>query len=218
MENVLPFRRTDAAREAMSETIRLIHLARGGDEAAFEAIIRNYERRVLKVAYRMVGNLHDAQDVAQEVFVRLWKHLDKIRDEEKFSTWLYRMVMNASYDLLAVRKRSASSVSLDDPQSGSWDLSDDDAIPLDRRIVARDLQSKVVAALDRLTPSERVVFVLRDLEGVEVVDIATIQDINKITVRRHLSTARQKMRTVLIELYPGFARQAEAASIKEATP
>ena len=218
MENVLPFRRTDAAREAMCETIRLIHLARGGDEAAFESIIRSYERRVLKVAYRMVGNLHDAQDVAQEVFVRLWRHLDKIRDEDKFSTWLYRMVMNASYDLLAVRKRSSGSVSLDDPQSGSWDLSDDDAIPLDRRIVARDLQARVVAALDRLTPSERTVFVLRDLEDLEVVEIAKIQNINKITVRRHLSTARHKMRAVLIELYPGFARLESPAAMKEATP
>lgn len=185
----------------------MIRHARAGDVEAFEALVKRHERRVLKVAYQMVGNLDDAQDIAQDVFIRLWKYMSKMRDEAKFTTWLYRLVVNASYDHLNRYKLSRGQVSLDDPNSGPDELADEGAIAIDRDAAGRQLRDKVVAALDRLTPAERTVFVLRDLEDLDVAEIAAIQGISKITVRRHLSTGRHKMRAVLTELYPGFAKQ-----------
>ena len=117
--------------------------------------------------------------------------------------------MNASYDLLNRRKADYDHVSIDDANGRPIDLPDEEAVPLDRSLAASDLKEKVLEALDRLTPSERTVFVLKDIEGLEVKAIAVIHESSPITVRRHLSNARGKMRTVLTELYPGFARKTE---------
>src|SRR5438552_1427446 len=126
------------------EALELIRAARGGDLAAFEMLVQRHERRVLRVAYQMVGNLDDAQDVAQEVFIRLWKYLGKMRDEAKFSTWLYRLVVNSSYDLLNRRKVDHDHVSFDDPAGTLPELADESIIPLDRSVAAIDLKERVV--------------------------------------------------------------------------
>ena len=213
MLDALTLKRDTAERDrAEDDELNVIRLARDGDVDAFDGLVRRYERRVLKLAYQMVGNRDDAQDVAQDVFVRLWKYLSKIRDEAKFSTWLYRMVVNSSYDLLSRRRQSYHHVSFDDPNGNVPEVADEAAVPLERGLVARDLKDKVLAALDRLTPSERTVFVLRDIEGLEVSQIAGIHESSKVTVRRHLSNARHKMRAILIELDPGLGKPGPMAS------
>ena len=188
-----------------SETLELIQKARTGDMDAFDLLILRYERRVLKVAYQLVGNRDDAQDV----FVRLYKYLGKVRDDQKFATWLYRLAVNASYDLLNRRSSYREIIPLEGPSGQLHDVPDERTVPGDRSAEAIELKEKVLASLDRLTPSERIVFVLKDIDGLEVNEIAGIQAISQITVRRHLSTARHKMRAILAALHPSLARRGD---------
>jgi len=199
--------RTAQVDDGNSEVVRLIREAKAGSHDAFDLLIRRYQRRVLKVAYQYVGSVDDAQDVAQEVFVRLFKYLGRIRDERKFETWLYRLAVNASYDHLSRRSHRRDVVPIEDSEGREMALPDDRQIPSDRQAEGRQLKDRILASLDRLTPSEKAVFVLKDLNGKEVAEIADIKGISRITVRRHLSTARQKMRAMLAELDPSLAQR-----------
>jgi RNA polymerase sigma-70 factor (ECF subfamily) len=185
---------TEQAHEAVEQ---LIERARKGDLDAFDELFVTFEPRVLRMAYHMVGNPDEAADVAQEVFVRIYKYLGKIRDSSKFSTWLYRLVVHASYDYLR-RYRMGEAISLDDDQTRPLkETVADDQVSVEHTVVYRDLGEKLLDSLGVLTPSERSVFVLRDVEGFEVKEIAKIHGISAITVRRHLSTARHKLREVV---------------------
>jgi RNA polymerase sigma-70 factor (ECF subfamily) len=195
-----------------ADTPDVIRQAKAGDLEAFEVLVRRHERRVLKLAYQMVGNLDDAQDVAQEVYLRLWKYLGKIRDEAKFSTWLHRMVVNSSYDFLNRRRAHPDQVPLAEQEH---QVADERQIPLDRLAVSADLRAHVMRALERLTPSERTVFVLRDIDGLDVKEIAEIHESSRVTVRRHLSNARHKLRVVLAGFGTGVDRRAEAEDPEE---
>lgn len=192
-------RRRAVHPEASYDTAELIRRAREGNLDAFDELIVRHESRVLRLAYHMVGNADEAADVAQEVFVRIFKYINKIRDETKFATWLHRLVIHASYDYLR-RYRMHETVSLDAESEGELSLHEtiaDERVSVEHDVIHKDLQQKLLEALGVLTPSERAVFVLRDVNGLEVKEIAEIQEISQVTVRRHLSTGRHKLREVL---------------------
>src|SRR2546430_1597370 len=137
------------------EAARWLSLARSGDAAAFEALLRSHEAQVARTSLRLLGNRQDAQDAAQEVFLRLHRSLRKIDDAGNLSGWLYRVTVNACRDIL--RKRKATD-SLED-----WRLSAPGSTEAD---LGREQQRKlVVEALGALPEKERAALTLRDLEG-----------------------------------------------------
>jgi RNA polymerase sigma-70 factor (ECF subfamily) len=161
-----------------------IAAARAGDLAAFELLMRQYERLVLATAIRLLGNLEDAQDASQEVFLKLYRNLGKLERQHSISAWLYRVTVNVCHDIGRKRKPTAS---MDDAET----LAAADPPGDDERRRALEL------SLRRLSERERAAVVLRDLEGLSTVEVARAMGSSEATVRSQISQARVKMREFL---------------------
>ena len=159
---------------------------RADEDAAFESLVRQYERLVLVTALRIAGNMHDAQDISQEVFLRLYRNLAKVRSMENLTGWLYRVTVNACFDLQ--RRRPASS-----PVELADDLATADADP---QQAAADAERKRVLemSLRLLSEKERAALVLRDLEGLTTEQVAQALGSSPATVRSQISKARLKIK------------------------
>lgn len=156
-----------------------------GDLAAFELLIRQYERLVLVTALRLLGNMADAQDVSQEVFLRLYRNLGKL-ESQNLSGWLYRVTVNASHDLR--RKRPAT-----DPMEFASDVP---AAGNDPQQSATEAERRRVLemSLRMLSEKERAALVLRDLQGLSTQDVAQALGSSEATVRSQVSKARVKVK------------------------
>ena len=118
-----------------------------GDETAFEALVRLYEKKVYTLCRRMCANEEDAQEAAQDTFLAVWRSVGSFRQESSFSTWLYRLATNACIDLLRRNKRSGGSMSLDDEEN-AIELVDPQLLPqqeLERRETGRLIQEGLCA-------------------------------------------------------------------------
>ena len=165
--------------EDMAED-HLIKSAQLGDLKAFEMLVRQHQDMVYAVAYQIVGNADDAQDVCQTCFIKVHRDIGKYRPKAKFSTWLYRIAVNAAIDFQR-RQKSDRFVVVDEAElvSGKSDL---------------DVQLSLERVLEGLTPKQRVAFVLRDLQGFPLDEVAEILKCSSITVRVHLHNARRYVR------------------------
>ena len=166
--------------------VRLIAAAKAGDLEAFEQLIRQYERLVLVTAMRLLGNLADAQDASQEVFLRLYRNLGKVESSGAFSSWLYRVTVNVCHDLR--RKRPAAAPMEDAALTPAADADPQQANLQAERRHALDL------SLRRLSEKERAALVLRDLEGLSTGEVAQALGSTQATVRSQISKARVKMK------------------------
>jgi RNA polymerase sigma-70 factor (ECF subfamily) len=170
--------------------------AADGGLAAFESVMRQYERLVLVTALRMLGNLPDAQDVSQEVFLRLYRNLGKV-EEARRTAWLYRVTVNACHDL---RRKRPAAVAIEDapePMSPEADPQRQTAEAERRRVLAMSLRM--------LSEKERAALVLRDLEGLSTEEVARVLGSSEATVRSQISKARVKVKD-FVERY--FRRRA----------
>jgi RNA polymerase sigma-70 factor (ECF subfamily) len=166
------------------EFSRLLRLARAGDMAAFEQIIIHHERHVLLTALRLLGRLEDAQDAAQEVFIRLYKYLHRFDEKREFLPWLYRMTVNVCRDISRKQPRAGllSLEEIPDPPVVAADL----ALEEERRMLAQGIKT--------LAEKERAALVLRDIEGLSTREVAAILGSSEATVRSQVSTARSKIK------------------------
>lgn len=178
----------------------LLVRSREGDSLAFEELVRGCERRVLAIAYQITGNLEDAQDVAQESFLRVYRSRDRFQDGRSFEAWLYRIVVNQAKRSLVRRYRRRT-----DPLEGSAaeDLADSTARSPSESAQTENLSGKVIPLLQHLSPRLRAVFVLRDLQGMETSEIARILACTETTVRRHSADARTRLRSLMEKRHPG---------------
>ncbi len=152
---------------------------------AYEQCVAAHRQRVLLTAYRFVGTMADAQDVAQEVFLRLFQNIGRIEGEPL--PWLYRVTLNVCRDQLRRRKRR--------PESGQDAMRDwTDPTPGPHRILELDERRRLLmTALERLPERERAAIVLRDIEGLSTREAAGILGIEEATVRCQISMARLKL-------------------------
>ncbi len=155
--------------------------------------MRQYERLVLVTAMRLLGRLPDAQDVSQEVFLKLYRNLGKLPGEGAVAPWLYRVTVNACYDARR-RRRPETSVEAAAPTAAGHDPQQALTEAERRRVVEMSL--RVLAA------QERAAIVLRDLEGLSTQEVARILGSSEATVRSHISKARMKMKD-FVERYFG---------------
>ena len=178
---------------------RLVAAARGGDEGAFEALVRLYEKRVFALAVRMCGSREDAAEAAQEAFLAAWQGLAFFRGESSFSTWLYRLTTHACVDLLRRegRHRAAAGPSLDDEEAGV-DIADRSLSPQDEA-ERRELQEAISRGLDALTPEHRQVLVLREMHQLSYDEIADVLSLDVGTVKSRISRARKQLRNFLLK-------------------
>lgn len=174
----------------------LVAEARDGNVRAFEALLDRHQSRVLRVLRLMGVPSSDREDVAQEVFIRVFRHLDGFRPGRPFSGWIYRVTVNASYDYhLRVSRRSRDEVSWEEAGSEPADVRPG----AERNAAARDVRERLVLALESLSERERAVFVLKEIEGLDTSEVSSALGISGITVRRHLGRARERLLRLLAD-------------------
>lgn len=179
------------AREALEAEVHdLIRRAQGGDEWAFQDLLRMYERRAWRVARNMVPSDEDARDLVQEAFLRVFRNLDRFDFEHAFSTWLYRIVTNLAIDHLRKRRPAFSTTPVDE-EEGERELLDHRAEAPSARMERDETADEVRACLDALAPHFQSVLVLRELEGLSCSEIADIVGATNVTVRWRLHRGRK---------------------------
>ena len=182
------------ASKAASDA-ELIARAQRGDEEAFAALFEAHKRRVYSLCLRMTGDTAEAEDLAQEAFLQLFRKIATFRGESAFSTWLHRLVVNVV--LMHLRKKGLQQVSLDEP-----DASQDEPVKReygddDKRLLHSIDRITLSRAIEGLPPGYRAVLVLHDVEGYEHNEIAQILDCSVGNSKSQLHKARLKLRELL---------------------
>ena len=186
----------------MNEEQQWIDAARRGDQAAFEQLVRRYEKRVFALTGRMCRNPSDAEEAAQETFLAAWQGLPFFRGEASFATWLYRLASNACIDFLRREKRRQSlsmTVSLDDDEEERQVELPDERYAPEGELERSEARRAVAEGLERLTAEHRQVLVMRELNGLSYAEIGAVLGLEEGTVKSRIARARNALRKVLTE-------------------
>lgn len=183
-------------------------LAKNGDTSAFEQLVEMHERFVYTTIYFDVKNREDAYDISQEVFIRVYRSLSSFRGESAFSSWLYRICKNATFDFLRKSgKRSTVSISdltsdEGDGKNIEFDIPDTDETKNPAKAAEKnELATVVRQAISCLSEEHRAVILLRDIEGYSYSEIASILGIEDGTVKSRISRARDILKKLLHEYH-----------------
>jgi len=171
---------------------RAIAAARGGDADAYDFLVQAYSRRVLSIAIGLVRNRADAEDLAQEAFVKAFETLHRFREGKPFGPWIYRIVTNLALDLLKRKARRDESRNVD--ATDTIATRRDDA---DRALTTRELAGRIDEAIESLPPIQRAVARLLLVEEFSHGEVAEMIGLRESTVRSHLALARAKLREAL---------------------
>jgi RNA polymerase sigma-70 factor, ECF subfamily len=173
----------------------------GGDERAFGELVRRYDTRLLNFVYRTIGDRERGQDLVQETFVRVYRHIERFDLSKKFSTWIYTIASNLAKNEL--RNRSRNPLVLFQTIKKNWDADhrplewEDTQYKPDDLYRKRHLKEKVEEAVAQLPEHHRIVFVLRELEGKTYEEIAEITGCNLGTVKSRLNRARNNFAQIV---------------------
>jgi RNA polymerase sigma-70 factor (ECF subfamily) len=182
----------------------LIRRAQGGDRGAFDGLVRLYDQQVLRLVLKVVQSPEEARDLYQEAFLKIYRSLSRFRYESRFSTWLYRVVMNVCFDYLR-RQKARDEVQAPETDDGETDffLTVADHQPAsdpDKTFRAAEIRRRIERALTRLGPRERMVFELRHFQGLKLRAIGELCGTSEETAKNSLFRATQKLRTELSDL------------------
>ena len=174
-----------------SETT-LVHRARSGDREAFAALVDLHAVYIYNLALRLVDQPQEAEDLAQEAFVRAWRALPRFRAESRFRTWLYRIVTNLAYNRLPRLRAELEMLTPDETA-----LAADQGPGIERQLVNAELAAALQAAIADLPPAYRLLITLRHLEGLSYDEIAAATDMPLGTVKTGIFRARRQLREAL---------------------
>jgi RNA polymerase sigma factor (sigma-70 family) len=187
---------------ASVEETELVRRARKGDLSAYDDLVRRYQERIYATIYHMTSNHEDANDLAQEAFIKAFQALRSFKGGSSFYTWVYRIAVNKTINFLKQRK-NRTQMSLDDLDVNAEH--DPDLVALvsektpRREVGLAELQEKLNAAMQKLSEPHRLVVTLHDVQGLAHEEIAKIMDCNVGTVRSRLFYARQQLQAYLSE-------------------
>ncbi|TAK96124.1 MAG: sigma-70 family RNA polymerase sigma factor [Verrucomicrobia bacterium] len=178
----------------------LVHKARQGDLAAYDDLVRRYQERIYATIYHMTSNHEDANDLAQDTFIKAHQALKSFKGGSSFYTWVYRIAVNKTINFLKQRK-NRSHMSLNDLDFNAENDPDLVALVSDktprRDAALNELQKKLNEGMQQLSEAHRMVVVLHDVQGLPHDEIAQIMDCNEGTVRSRLFYARQQLQGFL---------------------
>jgi RNA polymerase sigma-70 factor (ECF subfamily) len=180
-----------------AEDIRLMGLASAGDIAAFEQIVERHQRMVVGTVGRMLGTNSDAEDIAQQVFVRVWKNLKRYEPRAKFTTWLLKITRNLVFNELRRRSRHPAVPLQSETDEEERPLKDERAVSPDASLLEHELQEAVDAAIAQLPESQRMAVILRRYEELSYDEIAEALDQSVSAVKSLLFRARTELRESL---------------------
>ncbi len=175
----------------------LIERSRRGESDAFRHLVERHQGYAFALAFRLVCDEEAAKDVVQESFIRIWKHLQEYDPAVKFTTWLYRIVVNLSFDQLKMDKRRKRVIENERELDERSALDNNGA---EQGFVNRDLAEKIRSVAARLPLKQRLVFVLRDLNDLSVQETAETLGMSGGSVKANLSYARQTIRKYMEQL------------------
>ncbi|WP_084413253.1 sigma-70 family RNA polymerase sigma factor [Desulfovirgula thermocuniculi] len=205
----------------MDHVTHLIRRSQKRDLAAFEELVVLYQQRVYALSYQLTGNHDDAQELAQEVFVRAYRALETFRGEADFGTWLHRITVNL-YLNMKKRRSSAELISLDEPvDTGDGEVTRElraaTGDPLEA-LEEREFREMVERALAELSPEQRAVLVLREIEGYSYEEIARLLGLSLGTVKSRLNRARESLKKKLSPMLRGSPDEGKAGRVEAAAP
>jgi RNA polymerase sigma-70 factor (ECF subfamily) len=194
-----------AAPYAGLSEVDLITRAQQGDDYAFEALYRRFARTVYTVAHHMLGNHHDADEVLQEAFIRIFKNLSRLRSPQAFTSWVYQITVNLCMDYRKVRTRSRwepleGNARGEEERHSHFELATAKWVRNPEQVLEnKELLTHITAAIDSLPEQQKAVILLHEVEGVSKKTIAEILDCSLVTVRTNLHHARKKLRRKLLK-------------------
>ncbi len=175
----------------------LIVKFKAGDQAAFSEIVKRYRSQVAAIAYKLVSDFDEAADIAQDVFVKMAKNIHKYDESKKFYTWLYRISVNASIDFMRKNKRHRH-----EPLEHAYSASTKEQNAPDQEYNRERIQKYITTAADNLNEKQKSAFMLRDVKGSKISEVADIMDMPEATVRWYLHRARTKIKKELVRNCP----------------
>ena len=192
-----PMQLAEPAREIeSSDDLGLVTRARNGEMSAYDELVHRYQERIFATIYHMTGNHEDANDLAQEAFIKAFQALNSFKGDSSFYTWVYRIAVNKTINFLKQRK-NRSHMSLNDIDLNAEHDPDMVALVSEntprRDLGLNELHEKLNAALAKLSEVHRLVVTLHDIQGLSHEEIGTIMDCNVGTVRSRLFYARQQL-------------------------
>ena len=197
---------SEPTRPTRADDEVLVRQAQQGSASAFEELVRQYDRVVLRLALNITGSYEDAQDIYQEAFLRAYRNLGRFRFECSFYTWIYRIATNLCLDHLRqkqLRNRDIVAERFSEPEEESILDRVPDHRPStspERAALSRELRDRIRMALGRLSPRERVVFELKHYQGLKLQTVANMLNTTENTIKNTLFRATHKLRVELAGL------------------
>ena len=180
---------------------QLVETIRGGNAEAFEELVRRKTSKVYALCYRIIGNAEDAKDVAQLVFIKLWENLARYDPQYAFDTWLYRMVTNVGIDFIRSRQSRENAVN-SNLRLVKTSFDEEQTVTMQRK----EIESVFNDISSVLSPKQKTIFVMREMEDLASPEIAKILGCRESTVRNHLFNARKLLQQQLHKRYPEYAQ------------
>ena len=178
---------------------------RAGDRAEFARLVETYSGAIYRLAVKMLGNPQDAEDILQETFIKAFRHLADFDGRSKVSTWLYRIATTEA--LMFLRRQKIYPLSIDQPfdqaeteEQEPLQIVDWCCLPEDE-LMSDEARSYLDQAIEELTPALKIVFLLRDIEGLSTRETGQVLEISEAAVKTRLSRARLQLRELLTAYY-----------------
>ena len=201
-----------ARMSADASDLSLVRRVQRGDKGAFDALVLKYQHKLVKLVMRYVRNPAEAEDIAQEAFIKAYRALPQFRGDSAFYTWLYRIAINTAKNAVVSRDRSPVEYDLDrNNNDESYDMQGrmKDSETPEGLVLTDEIRSTVNAAIDALPEDLRTAIVLRELEGLSYEEIAAAMDCPVGTVRSRIFRAREAIDRRLREVFEGGLGRAE---------
>ena len=192
--------------------LSLVRRVQRGDKGAFDALVLKYQHKLVKLVMRYVRNPAEAEDIAQEAFIKAYRALPQFRGDSAFYTWLYRIAINTAKNAVVSRDRSPIEYDLDRHNTDeSYDMQGrmKDSETPEGLVLTDEIRTTVNAAIDSLPEDLRTAIVLRELEGLSYEEIAAAMDCPVGTVRSRIFRAREAIDRRLREVFEGGLGRAE---------
>jgi RNA polymerase sigma-70 factor (ECF subfamily) len=186
-----------------------VALASGGDHDAFRSLVERHSRYVFNVAYRLTGSASDAEDVVQTTFLRAYQQLSRFEARADFRTWLHRITVNCSIDLIRSRRHRELGQDPEDLETDSARSDGQASVPGPERLaLSGEIRDRVAAGMAQLSASERLAFTLRHVEGLSIREVALAMGLKTEAAKNSIFRAVKKMRVALEPFVAATERRA----------
>ena len=180
---------------------QLIRKAKKGDENSLESLILGCQSRAFNVALRYLKNEEDAMDALQESFIKIYRHLNSFKEDSRFDTWVYRIVVNTCNDMLrknSSRKTTDSIYRNDDEKETILEIPDSSGAP-EEVYDKKEKSEHIISCLEKLNAEQKEIIILRDIQGFSYEEISEILDCSIGTVKSRINRSRLRLREILLE-------------------